>query len=161
MAVQFAAGQRHAHAVAPGDTRGVADDRGAVGVPADSIAPAEHGKRTERLETRGSGAKAAIGAVAALRRGAGQPAVGSHQPGTDAAKTPAEIEGFERARERLIAALPRGHLSAYRRGPRVERPNTRLASVQPRRHGRLDTVGEPIDVIEEVVLARDHHFCGG
>src|SRR5262245_8750605 len=65
LAIQLAAVQRYAHAIAGGDAGCVANDGGLALVPADCVPATEHRERTETVEARRGAAQPSIRAVAA------------------------------------------------------------------------------------------------
>src|SRR5690242_19643813 len=154
MTVQFAAAERDAYAIALRRLGGIAYDRGAVRVPADSIASTEDSQRAERFQASRACAQAAVGAMAAPGAGAGKTGIHRHQAGADAAEAPAQIEGLERAPERLVGPLPHSNLGANGRRSCFEGSQPGFAAVQARRHGALDAMRQPVDVGAEIVFAR-------
>src|SRR5258706_6702176 len=113
-AVQFAALELHVNLLAVLHRAGLANDCGAIRIPAHGVAAAKNRQRTEALETRCRAAQSRISIVNAPSRGRSKAAVGLDQSRPYRAETAPDVEGLELQPERLVDALARGDAGAQR-----------------------------------------------
>jgi len=185
VAIQLAAFEFDMHAIAALHGRRIANDRGAVFVPADRIPTGEDRKRTEAFEPRGRPPQARVRRMhLPVHRGA-KAAVDTDKPSAGRAKAAANVKSLECQPQHLIEALPTPELpthgaeqlvrqivrtaAAHRNahgktgvaGPRLKGSKPGANSVKASLHQRLHAMSETIDARAEVVLARHHHFRRG
>ena len=95
----FSAIERHADGVTGREGRRVAHDPRAVAIPADGVAAAEHGQRTEAAKPGRGAAEAGLRGMQAPRRhGIEAPSL-RQQVGSDAAEAGAELDRQIRAED--------------------------------------------------------------
>ena len=179
--------QCDAQTVADGNRCRVADGDRAVRVPADSIAPAEHGQRAQRIQPRGDPSQAAISTVPCVRTRASELAVSFHESCADPAEASTKIKRLQRQPKRLVGTFARRHVctetlsqlvgelagvtAAHRDAAlhaRIARPcqhglQARLMAAQTCVEAPVCAMCQPIDVRSDVVPLGDHEFrgCGG
>src|SRR4051812_35281198 len=94
-AVDLAVGQCHVDAIPRRDAGGAADDRGALLVPAHSIAATEYGEGAEILEASGEGAEARVGAQARALGRRGEARVGAAEAAAHRGEMPRQVALLE------------------------------------------------------------------
>ena len=132
----------------------LADDRGAVGVPADSIAAAQHGERAERFQPCGCSAQLPVGTMTAGRTGGGQPAIGRDQTCANPAEPPCadrRSRAFAAATEQSARRRPCGGAS------RGASSCVTSATCRPRMASRPRKPAKP--GLASSARSRDSHRC--
>src|SRR6476646_7272951 len=94
------------HAIAALDGGSIANDRGAIFVPADRIPAGEDRKRTEALEPRGRPPQARVCHMHLPVNGGAEAALDADKLRPDDAKATADVKPLECEPQRLIQALP-------------------------------------------------------